>query len=97
MPTSAHQPGVSEFFNPSEFKLYPIPAKLKLQVNVPKIIDEGYLVVRNVVGATVKKVKFYNNNDVDVIVEELDNGVYYISLQDADNQTLFSKRFVVEH
>ena len=45
----------------------------------------------------MKKVKFYKNNSVDVIVEELENGVYFISLQNADNQTLFTKRFVVEH
>ena len=89
--------GISDYINPNAFHLFPIPAQLKLQVDVPKEIDEGYLEVRNIVGAIVKKVKFYKNNSVDVIVEELENGVYFISLQNADNQTLFTKRFVVEH
>jgi hypothetical protein len=89
--------GVSEYINAKNFKLYPIPARIKLQVTVPKEIDEGYLEINNIVGASVKKIKFYKNNNVDVWVDELDNGVYFITLQNADNQTLFTKRFIVEH
>jgi len=88
--------GINQYFNASEFNFYPIPANTKLTVNVPGAIDEGYLEVRNIVGATIKKIKFYRNNEVDVFIEELGSGVYFITLQDADKQTLFTKRFVVE-
>lgn len=83
--------GVNEFANISS-KVYPNPAKNQIVIE-SEIVDNGNIVIFNMVGQKVKEVAL-NSEKVSVNISDLPNGAYIYSII-SNGQKLDSKRFVV--
>lgn len=75
------------------FKIFPNPAKSKIQVVLPNDLDQKYKAyISDVTGRVVLKTDFYNEGKIDV--SSLNSGTYYLKLAGENKSTSISK-FVI--
>lgn len=75
--------------------IYPIPAKQYINISVPSSYYGGKIVITNVVGTVVRKVLIADRKKVQILTENMNSGVYFISL-DMPNERIFTSRIIID-
>ena len=79
----------------NEVKIYPIPAKRFFTVELPTNFISPEIVVTDIVGKKIILVDDVQQNKVKVLTDELNSGVYFVSVS-SKGQKVFTKRIVVD-
>ncbi len=77
----------------SEVKVFPNPASQYVNVSLKKPSDEVLLSVYDVMGRLVKQKSFEGENELQISVEALQSGTYYLKISEGNKQ--FTKKLIV--
>ena len=72
-----------------ELKIYPNPTKGKIEIR--NLSSNSNLIISNILGATIKKIKTNNSTEI-IDISDLKSGVYFISNSDKNNR--FVKKII---
>jgi len=87
---------ISEVENDKSFKLYPNPASNYFALQAPKNMEVESLSVYSITGKELlRKQSFSDHQNIQINIENLNKGMYLISVEYADGSR-FSNRFVKE-
>ena len=87
--------GQKEITLSNEVKIYPIPAKKFFTVELPTNFVNTEIVVTDIVGKKVKSITAIQHNKVKVLTDELNSGVYFVSVS-SNGQKVFTQRILVD-
>jgi hypothetical protein len=79
--------------NDNSAKLFPNPTHAMLNVNMSKVSDRSTLRIFNSIGAQVLNMQV-SKNSMQVNVEKLKPGTYFIKVEDAHGETYYSSTFI---
>jgi len=76
--------------------IFPIPVNdlLNLEFETP---FTGNLILRNQIGQILKFITLNNNQLIKINLSEYDNGLYYLSYQNNNNQLFYTKKIIIQH
>ncbi|TXB67090.1 PKD domain-containing protein [Vicingus serpentipes] len=81
--------------NQEEVKIYPIPANKYFNILIPSNYKNGSIVITDVVGKTVKSIEINNQENIKILTQEINSGVYFLSIEN-EGQKVYSKRILVD-
>lgn len=81
--------------NKEEVKIYPIPANKYFNIVIPSNYKNGSIVITDVVGKTVKSIEINNQENIKILTQEINSGVYFLSIEN-EGQKVYSKRILVD-
>lgn len=90
--------GINSFLENSEINIYPNPTKDLIKINnssIP-IKEKLNITILTPLGVIVKQIENVNNaNNIEINVEELNSGIYFLQLL-FDNKRIITKKIVVQ-
>jgi hypothetical protein len=82
-----------EIPDPSEFKIYPVPATDRLIIRVPETMNSGNFRIIDVTGKVIREdVYLATDKNLQVDIQEFTSGLYIFEI--SDNRQLMRKRFL---
>lgn len=87
--------GRKEIVSNNEVKIYPIPAKRFFTVELPSNFVNPEISLTDIVGKKIISIDNIQQNKVKVITDDLNSGVYFISVS-SNGQKVFTKRIIVD-
>jgi len=88
--------GINDINFEEKVKIYPIPAKKYLNIDVPKKYIGGKISISNIVGEELKTLTAEANTQNQILVNDIPNGIYFVSIE-VNNEKVFTKRIIVNH
>ncbi len=76
------------------FLLYPNPTKDIINITTPSLIENVFVEIMDITGKEVKNMLF-NTNKIKISVADLDNGIYFYNIYNANGKMLSTNKFVV--
>lgn len=85
--------GINKSSLVNDVALYPNPASTEITLTT-ELIENNSIAILDVTGKLVKEISF-TTNKINISVSELDNGIYFYNIYDANGNVLHSNKFVV--
>lgn len=86
---------VKGFSDTHKFKIYPIPSNKFFIVQVPKEYKQGIVLLTDIVGKTVGSFAVDNQEEVKILTNEINSGVYFVSVE-SDGQKVYTQRIIID-
>lgn len=87
--------GVESIIIKEEVNIYPIPANKFLNVVIPSAYRNGTIIITDVVGKTVENIEINNQENVKILTQEINSGVYFLSIEN-NGQKVYTKRILID-
>ncbi|MCI0750936.1 MAG: T9SS type A sorting domain-containing protein, partial [Flammeovirgaceae bacterium] len=81
-------------FNEDKFSIYPNPASLILNIQLPVDLKHGIIRIYNHSGQTVKSIGHINDRKLAIDISDLPNGTYSVMVN--DETKMVSGKFVIQ-
>lgn len=88
--------GLPEEYSDHSFVIHPNPAINKFILTAQNIISKGSIRVMSIEGIIVFEQRFYNTSEIEIYLNKINSGIYFVQIMDGQNKIGIEKLVVVK-
>ena len=88
--------GINNNYYTDKINCYPNPADDCLFIELISPLENGEVIITNILGSEVYKVRISNNDENKIPVGFLNNGIYFATIS-SNNRQIYSRKILIQH